>query len=82
MFGNLPEPVRVAGKTGTAENETANDHSWYVGHAPYDDPQIVVAVAIEQGGRGGNAAEPAVCRTMATYLGLAPSLCGLRARAN
>lgn len=82
VFGRLPASVRVAGKTGTAENETAVDHSWYVGYAPADAPKIVVAVVIEQGGQGANAAAPAVCRTMAAYLRFGANLCGGGAEAN
>lgn len=39
--------VTVAGKTGTAENATGNDHSWFIGFAPAEDPQVAVAVLIE-----------------------------------
>ena len=82
VFGNLPDDVRVAGKTGTAENETKVDHSWYVGYAPAQAPRIVVAVVIEQGGQGANAAAPAVCQTMAVYLAFDPTKCGGGASAN
>ncbi len=69
VFGNLPEGVKVAGKTGTAEpGDGGEDHSWFVGYAPYDDPSIVVSIVIERGGTGANAAAPAVCSTMAAYL--------------
>lgn len=82
VFAKLPERVRVAGKTGTAENETTVDHSWYVGYAPARAPRIVVAVVIEQGGQGANAAAPAVCQTMAAYLKFDPGDCGGGATAN
>lgn len=48
--------VRVAGKTGTAENGTGADGKdlpftlWYTGFAPVDDPKIAVAVVVEDGG--------------------------------
>lgn len=48
--------VRVAGKTGTAENGTADDGSdlpftlWFTGFAPVDDPKVAVAVVIANGG--------------------------------
>lgn len=48
--------VRVAGKTGTAENGTdaeGNDLPftlWYTGFAPVDDPEVAVAVVVEDGG--------------------------------
>jgi penicillin-binding protein 2 len=34
------------------------DHAWFVGFAPYRNPEIVVAVFIENGGHGGDAAAP------------------------
>ncbi|MBI9113840.1 peptidoglycan D,D-transpeptidase FtsI family protein [Sanguibacter suaedae] len=49
--------VQVAGKTGTAENrEDAPPHAWFTGFAPADDPQVVVAVVIENGGDAGSEA--------------------------
>ena len=40
--------VKVAGKTGTAETGKELDDSWFVGFAPADDPQVVVAIVLEQ----------------------------------
>lgn len=48
--------VILAGKTGTAQNETGRDHAWFVGFAPKDDPRIVVAVMLWQGEHGYAAA--------------------------
>jgi penicillin-binding protein 2 len=50
------EGVQLAGKTGTAQNETPRDHAWFVGFAPQEDPQIVVAVMLWQGEHGYAAA--------------------------
>ncbi len=50
--------VRVAGKTGTAENPHGAPHAWFVGFAPADDPRCVVAVVVENGGSGGQVAAP------------------------
>ena len=44
--------VVLAGKTGTAQNSHGNDHAWFVGFAPADDPKIVVAVMVEFGEHG------------------------------
>jgi penicillin-binding protein 2 len=55
-FANFP--VSVAGKTGTAENPHGDSHGWFVGFAPADDPQIALAVLVEQGGGGSAAAAP------------------------
>jgi penicillin-binding protein A len=43
--------VAVAGKTGTAENGEGDPYTlWFTGFAPANDPQVVVAVVIENGG--------------------------------
>jgi penicillin-binding protein 2 len=70
----------VAGKTGTAEPgiRGEEDHSWFVGYAPYRDPKIVVAIVVEHGGTGASSAAPAVCNVIAAYTPTKydPSLCG------
>ncbi|MGI6092788.1 MAG: cell division protein FtsI [Veillonellaceae bacterium] len=48
----------VAGKTGTAENPSGSPHAWFIGFAPADDPQIAIAVIVENGGSGGQVAAP------------------------
>lgn len=48
--------VEVAGKTGTAENETGHDHAWFVALAPADNPWAAVAVLLEQSGHGSQEA--------------------------
>lgn len=56
--------IEVAGKTGTAQligrghATRAPDHAWFAGYAPADDPQVVVVVLVERGGRGGQVAAP------------------------
>jgi penicillin-binding protein 2 len=46
--------VAVAGKTGTAQfNRNKSPHSWFASFAPYEDPQIVVVVLVEEGGDEG-----------------------------
>ncbi|MGG7178222.1 peptidoglycan D,D-transpeptidase FtsI family protein [Clostridium paraputrificum] len=50
----------VAGKTGTAENSSGKDHSWFIGFAPANDPEIAVAVIVENGGFGATSAAPVV----------------------
>jgi penicillin-binding protein 2 len=64
--------VAVAGKTGTAEfGEEQWDgkhptHGWFMGFAPYDDPEIAVAVFVQRGS-GGNDAAPAAGRIFDFY---------------
>lgn len=55
-------PVAVAGKTGTAETDPTNNkkpNSWFTSFAPYDDPQIVTVILIENAGEGAQYAAPA-----------------------
>ncbi|HBT49158.1 penicillin-binding protein 2 [Caldanaerobacter subterraneus] len=51
-------PMTVGGKTGTAEVgiKGRDNYAWFVGFAPYDNPQIVVVTVIYQGGSGSYAA--------------------------
>ena len=66
----------VGGKTGTAQvvakdvdpsRADLQDHAWFVGFAPYGDPEIVVSVFVENGGGGGAAAAPVSQAIMQVY---------------
>jgi len=50
--------VKLAGKTGTAENPHGDTHAWFVAFAPAEDPRVAVAVIVENGGTGGRVAGP------------------------
>ncbi|MCL2766814.1 MAG: penicillin-binding transpeptidase domain-containing protein, partial [Peptococcaceae bacterium] len=63
-FVNMP---RVAAKTGTAEVTGKDNHALVVGYAPYDDPEIAVAVIMEFAGRGGAMAGPVVSSIFRAY---------------
>jgi penicillin-binding protein 2 len=52
----------IAGKTGTAETEAGNDHAWFAGYAPADNPRWAFVVALEHGGGGASAA--AIARSL------------------
>jgi len=65
-------PFNVAGKTGTAETGETDPHAWFVGYAPADDPEIVIAVMIEHGGEGPTVAAPLFRRLLEAYFGLEP----------
>ena len=77
------EHYRIAGKTGTAQvftvaqdeeydEETVakkkRDHALFVAYAPAEDPQIAVAVIVENGGHGGSVAAPIARKMMDAYL--------------
>ena len=56
--GSALQGIAVAGKTGTAQTSRGEnfDHAWFVGYAPAENPQIVVAVMLEFGLHGSRAA--------------------------
>ncbi len=64
--------VAVAGKTGTAEfgekraDGSHETHGWFVGFAPYEDPQVAVVVFVQRGG-GGQQAAPAAAKILDFY---------------
>ncbi len=75
--------VEVAGKTGTAEycDDIARplglcvpgnwpSHAWYVGYAPYDNPEIIIIAFVYNGGEGSRNALPIVVDTMDAYFRL------------
>ena len=69
--------IQVAGKTGTAQTVAGvAPHAWFAGYAPADDPQIAVAVIVENGGEdaagatGGRVAAPIFRAVVQAALGL------------
>jgi penicillin-binding protein 2 len=58
----------LGGKTGTAQNPHGQDHSWFVGYAPADNPEILACVIVENAGHGSTYAAPAVRGIIKTYL--------------
>ena len=66
-FTNLPQ---VAAKTGTAEVTGRDNHALVVGYAPYNEPEIAVAVVVEFAGRGGATAGPVVNSIFQAYFDL------------
>ena len=50
-------PVNIAGKTGTAQEvKTRGNHAFFISFAPYENPEISVAVSIQNGYNSANAA--------------------------
>lgn len=60
--------IEVAGKTGSAE-AGSKTNAWFVGFAPYDDPEIAVVVIVENGKHGNYTAE-VVLEIMKDYFNL------------
>ena len=58
--------IVVAGKTGTAEHFRKESDAWFTCFAPFDDPEIVVTVVVEEGGHGGATAAP-IARQVLEY---------------
>jgi penicillin-binding protein 2 len=67
-FGSRVRGVEAGGKTGTSQvvgkesglaaKGVYADHAWFIGFAPIEDPQMVIAVFVENGGHGNLAAAP------------------------
>ena len=62
--------MAVAGKTGTAEVPKGDPHAWFVAYAPAEAPQLAIAVIVEHGGAGADAAAPLCKQVIATYFGI------------
>jgi penicillin-binding protein 2 len=74
--------VEVCGKTGSAQvvararlEKTPNTralvpHGWFIAFAPADHPRIALAVLVEHGGSGGEAAAPVARRILSHFFGL------------
>jgi len=60
--------IEICGKTGTAQNPQGKDHSVFFAFAPKDDPEIAVAVFIENGGFGATVAAPITGLVIEKYL--------------
>ena len=62
----------LCGKTGTAQTggETTPPHAWFVAYSPAEDPQIAIAVMVENSREGSEVAAPIVRRILEAYYGL------------
>ena len=76
-------PIKLAGKTGTAQTHSYNggrgehgaqgawalrDHAWFICFAPYDDPRYAMSVLVAHGGFGADAAAPKAAALMRVAL--------------
>lgn len=68
-------PVRVAGKTGSAEVDGDREsHAWFTGYFPMDQPRYAITVAIEHGGSGGKVAAPVAAAVIGRAAAIDPTL--------
>ncbi|MBI4510586.1 MAG: penicillin-binding protein 2 [Deltaproteobacteria bacterium] len=83
-FGARLESTTVAGKTGTAQVRKLQkmadggwhpyqDHAWFAGFAPYEDPQVAIVVLVEHGGHGGQVAAPVAMEVIRGYMDMVGS---------
>jgi penicillin-binding protein 2 len=84
-FGSRVEGVEMGGKTGTvqvvgrettikagADRSRLQDHAWFAGFGPVDDPTLVVVVFVEHGGHGNLAAAPLAKALVEARYGITP----------
>lgn len=62
------EGIAMCGKTGTAQNPHGRDHSIFTAFAPRENPQIAIAVVVENAGYGSTWAAPIASLMMEKYL--------------
>jgi len=62
--------VPVAGKTGTAESGQLLPHAWFAGYAPAEDPEVAIAVLVENTGEGATYAAPLFREVVEAYFGV------------
>ncbi len=60
--------IPSGGKTGTAQNPHGKDHSIFIMFAPLEEPEIAIAVMVENAGYGGSAAAPIASLMAEQYL--------------
>ncbi|MCE1245263.1 MAG: cell division protein FtsI [Firmicutes bacterium] len=61
------DTIKVAGKTGSAENPFGETHAWFTCFAPAEDPKILIVVIVENGGGGGKTAAPVAKELLDLY---------------
>lgn len=57
----------AAGKTGTSQNPHGRNHGWFITYAPIEDPEIVIAVLLENSGFGSVSAAPIAALMLEHY---------------
>ena len=64
--GKVPG-IDMAGKTGTAQNPHGDPHAWFMAFAPYEHPEVAIAVVLENAGSGGSHAAPIARKFLEMY---------------
>lgn len=59
--------IKVAGKTGTAENQSKKSHAWFIGFAPAENPKVAVVVLLEEEGSSGGKSAAPIARDIMKY---------------
>jgi len=69
LNGQGEQPISVGCKTGTAESHHAGKkpHAWFTVFAPFNNPQIIVTVLVEESGEGSNIAAPIAKKILKAY---------------
>ena len=71
-YGTAPKAkisdITICGKTGTAQNPHGDDHSIFIAFAPKNNPQIAIAVYVENGGWGSDIAAPIASLCIEKYI--------------
>lgn len=65
--GTFMDSIRIASKTGSAENPHGAAHAWYVGFAPIDSPELVLSIVIENVGSSTQHAVPLAKKLYEAY---------------
>ncbi len=67
VYGSVKD-IEIAGKTGTAQNPLGFSHGWYTSFAPFNDPEVVVTVFLENAGWASRSAVPIASLIIEKYL--------------
>jgi hypothetical protein len=68
MYGDYA-PIQIAGKTGSAEvyGYRHSTHAWFIAYAPYENPEIAIALFGEGAGHGGSICAPVAQKIFEAY---------------
>ena len=70
-FAVNKKPISVGCKTGTAQSHELSGlpHAWFSIFAPFENPEIMITVMVEESGEGSNVAAPIAKKMLETYFG-------------